>query len=100
MDIVTLLLLVFWGYPFVVGLVSGSLGWKFSNKLIVVSFIVLITILIVNEINKISKGIPFYLRGTIEDCSVIFIESLVCYSIGFGITHLIYGKKRKEINNK
>jgi hypothetical protein len=95
-DILTLLELAFWGYPFVVGLVSGSLGWKFSNKLIVVSFIVLVTILIVVVINNASKGAYLDLSRTIGNgCYILFI-SLFCYGVGFGITHLIYGKKEKN----
>lgn len=96
MDIVTLLLLVFGGYPFVVGLVSGSLGWKFSNKLIVVSFIVLITVLIMIGINNASKGLYLNPIRTIESGFNTLFISLICYGVGFGITHLIYGKKEKK----
>ena len=96
MDSFTLLLLAFFGYPFVVGLVSGALGWKFSNKLIVVSFIVLVTILIVIDINNASKGAYLDLSGTIGDDCYILFTSLICYGVGFGITHLIYGRKEKK----
>ena len=51
-------------------------------------------------INNALKGLYLNPIRTIESGFNTLFISLICYGVGFGITHLIYGKKRKEINNK